>query len=135
MTSRVLFARAVDYEGICIHENDVYVLWSDGVISLVENFESDNSKTSKFELPFFEKNNMESLALNKLNCSLLLAPKDRDSSDFNFKGMYEISLAPKKMNDFPSFKINMDNQTFESSRFDKIYKIFSPSGLAIHPKT
>ncbi|MFT5667291.1 MAG: hypothetical protein ACI9DK_001480 [Vicingaceae bacterium] len=135
ITSRVLFAGAGDYEGIAIHENDAYVLRSDGVIFLVENFESDNSKTSKFETAFSEENNMESLALNKLNCSLLLAPKDRDLSDLNFKGMYEISLDSKKMNVSPSFKINMNDQAFESFRSKKVYKTFSPSGLAIHPKT
>jgi len=135
ITNRVLFAGSGDYEGIAIHENDAYVLRSDGVIFFVENFESDNNKTSEFETAFSEKNNMESLALNKLNRSLLVAPKDRDLSDLNFKGLYEISLASKKMNVFPSFKINMNNQAFESFRSKKIHKTFSPSDLAIHPKT
>lgn len=129
------FAEPGDYEGIAIHENDAFVLRSDGVIFQVENFESNSRRTSQFKTAFSKKNNMESIALNKLNSSLMIAPKDKGLKSTNDKGLYEIPIESKRMNVSPSFKISINDPVLESFQSKKITNTFSPSDLAIHPKT
>lgn len=128
------FAGSGDYEGITVHNDDAYVLRSDGTIYEVLNFRSRNKTVQTFETEFSAKNNMESLALNAKTQSLIIAPKDRDMTD-DFKGLYQIPIASKKMNATPSAKINMNDEAFKNYKKKKVYKTFSPSDVAIHPKT
>ncbi len=128
------FAGAGDYEGITVHKDDAYVLRSDGTIYQVANFRSSNKKVETFETAFSAKNNMESLTLNTKTQSLIIAPKDRDTED-DFKGLYQIPIAFKTMNASPSIKINMNDGAFKNYKEKKVYKTFSPSDVAIHPKT
>lgn len=128
------FAGAGDYEGIAVYNDDAYVLRSDGTIYEVLNFRSKNKKVQTFETEFSAKNNMESLTLNAKTQSLVIAPKDRDRTD-DFKGLYQIPITSKTMNATPSAKINMNDDAFKNYKKKKVYKTFSPSDVAIHPKT
>ncbi|GEQ85707.1 hypothetical protein ULMS_12150 [Patiriisocius marinistellae] len=127
------FEGSGDYEGITIKDNDAYVLRSDGTIYEVSNFRSKNKTVKSFKTDFSSKNNVESLALNSKTNSLIIAPKDRDKSD-SFKGLYEIPINSKAMNASPSIKINMTDEAFKNYQKKKVYKTFSPSDVAIHPK-
>lgn len=128
------FAKSGDYEGITIHNADAYVMRSDGVIYEISNFRSNEKSIHTFETEFSGKNNVETLTLNPKTNSLVIAPKDRDTSD-DFKGLYQIPLDSKTMNATPSVKINMNDGAFKSFKKKKAYKTFSPSDVAIHPKT
>ncbi len=128
------FAGEGDYEGITIHQNDAYVLRSDGTIYEISNFRTSNRSIESFDTDFSAKNNMESLTFNSQTNSLIIAPKDRDKTD-DFKGLYEIPLKSRSMNASPSIKINMNDEAFKGFKDKKIYKTFSPSDIAIHPIT
>jgi len=134
IVEEIEFAGSGDYEGITINNNDAYVLRSDGTIYEVSNFLGEDISVQNFETEFSSKNNMESLALNAKSNSLIIAPKDRDTKD-DFKGLYQIPIDSRTMNAAPSVKINMNDNAFKSYKKKKAYKTFSPSDIAIHPKT
>lgn len=131
---RIEFAGPGDYEGIALNNDDAYVMRSDGTIYEVSNFQKENKKISVFKTGFSEKNNIETICVDTESNSLIVMPKDRDRED-DFKGLYEISLDSKKMNEVPRFKINMNDAALKSFRDKKSHKTFSPSDVAIHPKT
>jgi len=81
------FAGAGDYEDIRIVGKTAYVLRSDGEIFEVSDFLSGNSKTKTYSNFLTEKQNLESLAWDKNNKRLLLAIKDRELKDDNYKGV------------------------------------------------
>ncbi|MFC4689895.1 SdiA-regulated domain-containing protein [Dokdonia genika] len=132
---QIPFAGSGDYEGIAIYNNDAYVMRSDGVIYEILRFRESDKKISKLQTPFSAKNNMETLVLDAKNQHLITAPKDRDLEDDSFKGLYHIPLDTKKMNRQPTIRINMNDVAFKSYLKKKVYRTFSPSDVAIHPKT
>lgn len=134
VVDRIEFAGNGDYEGIAINGDNAYVMRSDGVIYEVLRFRESGKKISSFNTGFSSKNNVESLTYDAQNSSLIAAPKDRDQSD-DFKGLYQIPLDSKMMNAQPSIKINMNDGAFKDYKKKKAYKTFSPSDVAIHPKT
>lgn len=134
IVERIEFAGAGDYEGITVNKNDAYVLRSDGMIYEISNFRSKNKAVQSFKTDFSEKNNLESLTLNSKANSLIIAPKDRDRTD-DFKGLYEIPISSRTMDAKPSIRINMNDDAFKSYQKKKVYNTFSPSDIAIHPKT
>lgn len=128
------FAGSGDYEGIAIHNDDAYVMRSDGVIYEILKFRSPGKTISKFETEFSSKNNIETLTVDTKNHNLIIAPKDRGRDD-DFKGLYQIPIHSKTMEVEPSVKINMKDAAFKNFRKKKAYKTFRPADVAIHPKT
>lgn len=138
---QIHFAGAGDYEGIAIHNEDAYVMRSDGLVYEVSRFREPLSssgtggkKISTFKTHFSDKNNVETLTVDPKNKCLVVVPKDRDRSDY-FKGLYQIPLDSKIMNAEPIIKINMNDVVFENHKKKKIYQTFRPADLAIHPIT
>ncbi|WP_432411723.1 SdiA-regulated domain-containing protein [Rasiella sp. SM2506] len=134
IVEEIEFAGSGDYEGIAVHYNTAYVMRSDGTIYEISNFRTKEKSVETFETDFSAKNNMETITLHSKNNSLVIAPKDRDTSD-DFKGLYQIPIDSKTMNATPSVRINMNDGAFKSFKKKKAYKTFSPSDVAIHPKT
>lgn len=136
ITEQIPFAGPGDYEGIAIHNDDAFVMRSDGTIFQVLRFRESDKKVSKFQTAFSARNNMETLELDAINHHLITAPKDRDLEDDSFKGLYHIPLDSTKMSTQPNIRINMNDGALKSYlKKKKIYKTFSPSDVAIHPKT
>jgi len=131
---KIEFASSGDYEGIAIHNDDAYVLRSDGTIFEVLNFRKEDKRTTSFKTGFSVKNNMETLAIDLNTKSLIIAPKDKDNSN-EFKGIYHIPLSSKKINSVPRLKINMKDVALNAYLNKKLNKTFRPSDIAIHPKT
>ncbi|OAB78649.1 SdiA-regulated domain-containing protein [Cochleicola gelatinilyticus] len=134
VVKEIEFAGSGDYEGITVHNDNAYVLRSDGKIYEVVNFLNENKSVTTFETDFSSKNNMETLAFDTANKALLIAPKDRDKKD-DFKGLYTIPIESKTMEAVPTIKINMNDIAFKNFKKKKVYKTFSPSDVSIHPKT
>ncbi|HEA29394.1 MAG TPA: hypothetical protein ENH91_05280 [Leeuwenhoekiella sp.] len=134
ITDKIEFAGPGDYEGIAVHNNNAYVMRSDGTIFEVEKFRTKKIKVRKIETRFSSKNNMETITLDPKTNDLLIAPKDRDFND-GFKGIYRVSLNSHESDTEPFIKINMSDVAFKSYKKKKIYKTFRPSEVAVHPKT
>ncbi|WP_179004897.1 SdiA-regulated domain-containing protein [Winogradskyella forsetii] len=133
--NKIKFANSGDYEGIAINGNDAYVVKSDGLIYEIKNYESDSLKVSKFKTPFESKNNIESLVFDQQNNRLLTATKDNDLGDKHIKGIYQIPLDTKKMNEKSIVNIDLKAKILKKFQHKKIEKTFNPSDIAIHPKT
>ncbi|SKB85644.1 Uncharacterized protein YjiK [Salegentibacter salinarum] len=128
----VEFAGAGDYEDIRIVGTTAFVLRSDGEIFEVRDFLSGNSKTKTYSNFLTQKQNLESLAWDKNNKRLLLAIKDKEPKDDNYKGVYQFSLTDKELQEKPLYRLNMEDSLLRQ-RETKLNKKLQPSALSIHP--
>lgn len=135
VTDKIPFAGNGDYEGIALHENDLYVMQSDGLLYEIKNWNGTNKVVSSYQTGFESSNNMESLTYSKTDAALLTTPKDKDVED-DYKGIYKIDLTSKNVNrKNPAYRIDMTSTILEPYKNKKRHKTFSPSEIAVHPKT
>ena len=129
------FAGNGDYEGIALHNDDLYVMQSDGLLYEIKDWNAVNKVISAHQTDFKSSNNMESLTYSiKDNC-LLTIPKDKDVKD-ELKGIYKISFSSKNVDrNNPAYAIDMHAPYLKAYRNKKIHKTFNPSEIAVHPKT
>ena len=135
VVEKIDFGTPGDYEGIAVDKEDVYVLRSDGVIFQVASYRKNSKETTHFKTLFGIKNNMESLTMDSKNDRLITITKDRDPYSDDYKGLYQIPLESKEMDENPILKIDMKDHAFKEYQKKKAYKNFNPSDLAIHPIT
>lgn len=128
----ITFAGSGDYEDIRVVGNTAYILRSDGEIFEVEGFLSETPKTIGYANFLTEDHNLESLAWDKKNNSLLLAIKDREPGDDTYKGVYKFSLRTKELQKKPEYRLYMEDKLLKD-RKAKLRKKLEPSALAIHP--
>lgn len=135
ITEEIPFAGSGDYEGIALHNDDMYVMQSDGLLYKIKNWSATNKVVSTHQTAFKDSNNMESLTYSANDNSLLTTPKDRDSKD-DYKGIYKISISSLKTDlAAPAYKIDMNAEALKAYKDKKLYKTFNPSEIAVHPKT
>lgn len=135
VVQEIEFSDSGDYEDIVIHNQNAYVMRSDGVIFEILRFRKSDRKTNQFETQFSGKNDMESLALDANRNLLLTIAKEKDLSSKTRKGVYQFSLQSKKMQSEPIITIDMEDAAFKDFAKKKPAKTFNPSDIAIHPKT
>lgn len=131
----IRFAGSGDYEGIAINNKDAYVMRSDGLLFEIVRFREEDKKVSKFQTPFSEKNDMESLTLDAKDHHLITIPKERGLKDDTIKGLYHIPIDSMKMNITPKIRIDMNDAALKKYKKKKAHETFNPSDVAIHPKT
>lgn len=132
---KIPFAGNGDYEGIALHNTDLYVMQSDGLLYEIKNWESEDRTISAHQTGFKSENNMESLTYSSKDNSLLTAPKDTDVED-EYKGIYKVSMASKAADaNRPTYKIEMNDEVLKEYRGKKLRKTFNPSEVAVHPET
>jgi hypothetical protein len=88
-----------DYEGIARVDKTLYILRSDGVISEITNFETDQLKRSTFSTGIPWKDN-EGICSDPNNQRLLIAPKEtpgKHSGNNEKRFMYGFDLISKKL--------------------------------------
>ncbi|MBJ7882843.1 SdiA-regulated domain-containing protein [Gelidibacter salicanalis] len=135
ITEEIPFAGNGDYEGIALHNNDLYVMQSDGLLYEVKNWNATNKIVTSHQTGFDSSHNMESLVYSIKDSALLTAPKDKDLED-DFKGLYKIALSSKNVDtNSPAYKIEMNAAALKPYRNKKRYKTFNPSEIAVHPTT
>lgn len=135
ITEEIPFAGNGDYEAIALHNTDLYVMQSDGLLYEIKDWRNTNKTISSHQTGFKSSNNMESLTYSKKDQSLLTVPKDKDAHD-EFKGIYKISMATKRADvNSPAYRIEMNAEALKEYRGKKLHKTFNPSEIAVHPKT
>lgn len=135
IVEEIPFAGNGDYEGIALHNNDLYIIQSDGLLYEVKDWRTTTKAVSAHQTGFKASNNMESLTYSVRDKSLLTAPKDKDTNE-EYKGIYKISLTSKKVsNNAPAYKIEMNAHALKEYKSKKLHKTFNPSEIAVHPKT
>lgn len=135
VVQEIEFGSAGDYEGLAINDNNAYVLESNGKISIIQNYKSENRTLTEYKTIFSVKNDMESLELDNEHDRLLVIPKERGVDSDRYKGVYAFSLKDKVLDEKPIFKIDMADEVLKHHRKKKLHKTFRPSDMAIHPQT
>ncbi len=128
------FAGSGDYEGIALKGNIAYVLRADGVLYEV-NMEGGNTSGKEYKTALTVEHNVEGLTYDKTNDRLLLAIKDDEPGNRDYKGIYAFDLSKKEFNIEPAFKIDLRNDMLSVADGKKKNKSISPSEIGIHPQT
>ena len=130
---KISFGAAGDYEGIAVNGNTAYVVRADGRLYEV-NIDSDKTSAKEYKTPLTVEHNVEGLFYDKNNNRLLLAAKDGEPGDKNYKGIYAFDLSNKKLAEEPVLKIDLKNDLL-NKQDGKKNKPIAPSAIGIHPET
>ena len=130
----VPFAGAGDFEGIAVVNNDVWVVRADGALFEISNF-TTKPAVKEYKTHLTAEQNVEGLCYDKKNNRLLIAIKDEEPGDVNYKGIYKFDLGSKQMPEQPAMKINLNDAIFERATDKKKKKnaVMKPSAIAVHP--
>lgn len=143
------FEKNGDYEGIEWVGKDLYVLRSDGDLYQIEDFDTKNQKTTKYETHLSTGNDTEGLTYDEANNRLLIACKGSPGKADDLRGkkaIYAFQIATKQMDENPAITIdlkalrNWKGSDKLTEAYDKASEFFTgssvtfnPSGIAIHP--
>jgi uncharacterized protein YjiK len=95
----------------------------------VSNYNSDKPSVREHTTHLTDKHNVEGLCYDPSNNRLLLAIKDKEPSEVDYKGVYAFDLGTKKLHPDPAYRIA--NSLKSVSGKDKV----QPSDLELHPGT
>mgnify|MGYP000191191588 CR=1 FL=1 len=149
---KIPFGKKGDYEGIELVENSIFVVKSSGTILELDTAKQDVKH--KYNTSLKPSNDVEGLGYNKIDSSLLLACKAAAGIDKEIKdsrAIYKFDLANRKLQEEPFLLISDESivsfirkhapkreHDLQRAYFKKLLKravYFSPSGIAVHPKT
>jgi uncharacterized protein YjiK len=128
---KIPFAGAGDYEGISVNGNTAYVVTGDGELYEVNMTGSANA-VKQYKTSLTAEHNVEGLTYDRKNNRLLLAIKNDEPGNKNYKGIYAFDLAVKSFNKNPVYKINLNHKLLGSKGKENS---IMPSEIAIHPQT
>jgi uncharacterized protein YjiK len=122
-----------DIEDVTIAGNDVYALWSHGVIFKIEDWQN---KPRTKEIPTFldKKNNTEGICYDPVTHDLLIACKNESGLEDEKKStraIFELDMQTGKLKKDPFILIQ--KKDFKEANGDKLD--FNPSAIAVHPVT
>lgn len=134
--TRVLFREKGDFEGVEKVDKKLYALKSDGDVFEITKWKNGNPYVQVFDTPLRKSDDVEGLGYDPARKSLLLACKGDPESD-TLRGIFAFSLEKNEMSPQPVYTIDPTevNRLVPYGSDDKDGRFFSPSGLAVHPKT
>jgi uncharacterized protein YjiK len=129
-----IFRDKGDFEDLVMIGDSVWCVKSDGDLFKVTDLDQSTPTSEKFKSGFLsqEHDDVEGLCFDEKNNRLLLACKGVTDS-FNVRRFISFDLKTKKFDEKPAF--SLDPCDVEKMMGGKKSKPFSPSGIAIHPKT
>lgn len=151
--SCIAFRESGDFEGVEIVGNDAWAIKSNGTLYHIKNYQQPNPEVEKHKSFLTSENDVEGLAYDRTHNRLLLGCKGKGVDSLGTpinKAIYAFDLATKTVSGTPAFLLTLpDLKDFlENSgedeadkKMERIYSPedeqlkFSPSGIAIHPKT
>lgn len=140
VTQKLDFGANGDYEGLVHHQNDFYIVRSDGQLTHTD----DKGKVIKvYNLPLAKDDNIESLCLDQKNNRLLLGQKDGEKGQ-QLKKIFAFDLKTKSLSKAPVLQIDYEqilascgSRNTEKGKGKKAKKVdeVRPSEMIIDPKT
>jgi len=146
------FGKGGDYEGVEKVDNKIYVIKSNGTLSVFDLFK--NKAEEKIKTPLSISNDVEGLGYLENENALLIACKGKASINKEeklkkTKAFYKFDLKEKKLIEKPWLLVTDDQlrkrvkKHFPKEKHSKKFiekmkdrvKTFSPSGIAIHPES
>lgn len=131
---KIEFAGPGDYEGITVKGNTAYVVRADGRLYKVD-MNAGKSSVKEFKTNLTVEHNVEGVVFDGKNNRLLLAIKDEEPGNKDYKGIYAFDLANEKLNDEPVVKIDLNDPLLATGEKKKKKKAIMPSAIGIHPLT
>lgn len=152
VTRKIPFAARGDYEELAIVGNDAYVLESSGILYHVKNYSAgDKPEVKKITTQLSKESDAEGMCYDKANNRLLISLKGKaEKQDEKKKDIYAFDLATQKLSDSPVLLLNLkdlqkgmdgaagkgqDKSLKKAKKEDEVDKVFTPSGMSIHPVT
>lgn len=130
---KIHFAGTGDYEGITVNGQTAYVVRADGKLFEVNlNGKEDNAR--EYSTSLTVEQNVEGLCFDAGNNRLLLAIKNDEPGNVNYKGIYTFDLSRKEFKKEPVYKIDLTNEMVKGFGGKK-NKSVMPSAIGIHPAT
>ena len=145
-----------DYEGLEVVGNDAYVIKSNGSLYHVQDFLSDSSRTHKIKSFLNKENDVEGLAFDRQRGCLLVGCKGKTADEEKEeelvlkKAIYEFDLGEMAMKNKPAFLLTLPDirdyiaHLEAHGEKEKLLDVFSedaqqlkfsPSAIAVHPRT
>ncbi len=129
------FAAPGDYEGLAVVDETAWVLRADGSLFEISDFKN-KPVVKEYNTHLTAKQNPEGLCYDKNNNRLLVAIKDEEPGNPDYKGIYSFDVVAKRMPEQPVFKIDMTDDVFgKSGSKKKKGGDIKPSAIAVHPAT
>ena len=134
--TRVLFRDKGDFEGVEKVDKKIYALKSDGDIFEISKWKNGSPDVQAFDTPLRKMDDVEGLGYDAARKSLLVACKGDPERD-TLRGIFAFSLEKNEMLPQPVYIIDPQevNRWVPYGSEDKDDRFFSPSGIAVHPKT
>lgn len=134
--TRVLFREKGDFEGVEKVDKNLYAVKSDGDVFEITKWKNGNPYVQAFDTPLKKSDDVEGLGYDPARKSLLLACKGDPQRD-TLRGIFAFSLEKNEMPPYPAYTIDPleVNRLVPYDSDDKDNRFFSPSGIAVHPKT
>jgi uncharacterized protein YjiK len=132
---RVLFREKGDFEGIEMVGQTLYALKSDGKIFEIKNWKNGPPEVLEYDTPLRKEDDLEGLGYDAARHALLLASKGNPDSA-HVRNVYAFDLKTKTLGATPLYRA-LPEEVNKMLPYDQTEKhdYFSPSGIAIHPKT
>lgn len=130
----ISFAGSGDYEGISVLGTTAFVLESDGSLYSINDLFSE-PEVEEYQTPLTREQDVEGLALDRENNTLLLAIKGRDPRSENHKGIYGFDLESRQMEEEPVWELDLEDTLFDKTRRKDPQRTFMPSEIQIDPST
>ncbi len=120
ITRKIQFQKKGDFEGITEVDNSLYILRSDGYLTEIEDYKSENYKISNYKTNIPAKDN-EGLCYDAKNNRLLIGSKSKltlDSADKNARGIFGFDLNTAELIENPVFKFDVNELMKYAERKD-----------------
>lgn len=122
----------VDIEDVATVGNEVYALWSHGVLFQIKDWNS-KPQVKKIPTSLSKANNTEGLCYDPVTKQLLIACKDEsglEGEKKSAKAVYQFDRASEKLIEKPFLEIHKKDFNKLAGDVD-----FNPSAIAVHPVT
>lgn len=142
---KIAFEKEGDYEGITEVGDDLYILRSDGHLTKIENYSSEDYKIETFDTKVPAEDN-EGLCYDAAHNRLLIGCKsglDMESANKDLRAIFGFDLKTKSLSSNPVFEFDVDElEAFVDASGIKTPKKgkkkegtlkFKMSAIAIHP--
>ncbi|MBU6340895.1 MAG: SdiA-regulated domain-containing protein [Bacteroidetes bacterium] len=136
ITRRILFRSKGDFEGLEMVGNALFALKSDGKLFEIENWRKpEHLNVKEYNTGLKKEDDLEGLGYDPHKNLLLLASKGDPTQD-SIRKVYGFNLKTKQLNPAPIYTIDPKAViALVPYALDEKMHHFSPSGIAVHPKT
>lgn len=131
---KVFFREKGDFEGVEMVGKCLYAVKSDGDIFEIGCWDNENQSVKEYKTHLKKADDVEGLCYDPKRFALLLACKQNTDSA-GLRRVFAFDLKTKQLSDKPVYTIDPETVNRMVPLDGDKNRYFSPSGIAIHPKT